>query len=455
MDDRAKELVKNDIAHFIHPMTNLRDHAQVGPRIFVKGEGALLYDVEGKEYIDGLACLWNVTLGHGRRELAEAAAQQMTTLAFSPVFGGLSHEPGINLATRLAGLAPGDINHFCFSSGGADANETAFKLARFYFQSKGENERYKVISRRFGYHGITLATMSATGMPAYQNGFGPLVPGFSHIAPPYCYRCEFGLTYPECKLACADALEEAILAEGPQTVAAFIGEPVQGAGGIIVPPEGYWQRIREICDKYGVLLIADEVITGFGRTGKYWGVQNWDLRPDMMTMAKAITSGYQPLGAVGVSDWIWDQLLVAPPEMSFMHGYTYSGHPTCCAVALVTLDIIEREKIPEQAKRKGDLLLKKLAELKELDFVGEVRGLGLLAGIELVKNKQTRERFSLPMKAQAEVLKEASSRGLICRPTPNCLALAPALVITDEQIERLVKILSESIQAAKPRLMEL
>ncbi|MCL5958611.1 MAG: aspartate aminotransferase family protein [Chloroflexi bacterium] len=418
----AKDLMQQDIDHLVHPVTNLSEHAQVGPKVFVKGEGAILTDIHGNDYIDGLACLWNVTAGHGRKELAQAAFDQMSTLGFASSFGGFSHLPSINLSTRLATLTPGTLNHFQFTCGGAESNETAFKMARFYWKLRGENDRVKVISRRNGYHGITIATMSATGIPAYHKMFEPMAPGFVHTAAPYCYRCEFGKTYPNCNLECAQALEETILAEGPNTVAAFIAEPVMGAGGVIIPPKEYFPKIREICDKYEVLFIADEVITGFGRTGTYFGIQNWNVIPDMMTMAKGITSGYIPLGAVAVSDRINDQFVSGPPDVSFMHGYTYSGHPTCCAVALATLDIIDREKLPQQAREKGQVLWQNLQQLKELSLVGEVRSLGLIGAVELVRSKDSKEKFTPPLTAERQVIAECFKRGLICRPSPNGIA---------------------------------
>jgi putrescine---pyruvate transaminase len=451
-DDRVNELIHEDIEHYIHPITNLSEHAKSGPSIFVKGKGAIITDIQGRDYIDGLACLWNVTLGHGREELAEAAAAQMKKLAFSGSFGGSSHLPVIELATRMATLTPGDLNHFFFGSGGSDANEGAIKMARYFWKLAGETSKVKIISRKLAYHGVTYGAMTATGIASYHKYFEPMVPGFSHIAAPYCYRCDFGKDCASCGLECAQALEDAILAEGPETVAAFIGEPIQGVGGVIVPPDGYLQKIRQICSKYNVLMIVDEVITGFGRTGKYWGVQNWDVVPDMLTLAKGITSGYQPLGAVAVSDRIYKQLMASPPELTFLHGYTYSGHPTCCAVALATLDIYERENSVAEVARKGKILIEKLKTLEELPIVGEVRGLGLMASLEIVKNKETKEAFP-PMYAGKIVGKETAKLGLLSRGAPNGVSFAPAFVITEEQIDQLVERAYKAVQNAAPILL--
>jgi putrescine aminotransferase len=439
------ELSARDVKHLIHPNTNLSEHAQVGPKIFVRGEGAILTDIEGKSYIDGFACLWNVTLGHGRKDLAEAAATQMTTVAFTHMFAGFSHVPGIELATRLASLTPGSLDHFHFTSGGSESNETAFKIARFYWKLRGEADRVKVIARRNGYHGLTWAALSATGIGTFHKIFDPLAPGFVHIGAPYCYRCEWGRSYPGCNLECAQALDETIQREKPETVAAFIAEPVIGTGGVVVPPPEYFPKIREICDKYGVLWIDDEVVTGFCRTAKYWGAQNWPAVPDMMTMAKAITSGYFPFGGVAMNDKIYQQLIAAPADLPFMHGYTYSGHTTGCAVALATLDAYDREGMLGAVNKKGALLAQELAGLKELPAVGDVRGIGLLGAVELVRDKKTKEQFAPTTKGAAAVAAAALKRGLIVRATINGLVVAPPYVITEDEIRRLASILRESI----------
>ena len=347
-----------DQAHLMHPLHH--PSAYAGTRIWVSGRGALIKDSTGREYIDGLSGLWNVNIGHGRQELGEAASRQMAALAFHSAYAGGTNEQAIALAERLSALAYPSINTFFFTSGGAESSETSFKTARFYWKALGKPDKVKVISRHRAYHGLTLAAMSATGLPAFWPMFEPRVPGFLHIDAPDPYR--FVNTTPEVSLgaAAANRLEEAILREGPDTVAAFIAEPVQGAGGVIVPPPDYFARIRAICDKYEVLLIADDVITGFGRTGRWFGLQHYGVEPDIMQFAKGITSGYVPLGGIGVSDKLREVINGVPPAQRWMHAFTYSGHPTCCAVALANIDIMEREALVERAAEGGERLLQRL-----------------------------------------------------------------------------------------------
>ena len=357
------------------------------PRIWVEGRGAILKDIDGVEVIDGLSGLWNVNVGHGRRELADAAMQQMNTLAYCSSYTGASNLPVIELAERLCQYAYPSINAFYFTSGGAESTESSIKTARFYWKVQGKPEKVKIISRKLGYHGTTMGAMSATGMPEYWQMFGPLVPNFVHIESPYPYRFEGGDAHTSPGVAAANLLEEAILREGPDTVAAFIAEPVQGAGGVIAPQDDYFGRIREICDQYEVLLISDEVITGFGRTGTWFGLEHWDIEPDIMQFAKGITSGYVPLGGIGVSDKVKAAIDETPADKRWMHAYTYSGHPTCCAVALANLKIIEEESLVQQAAELGNRLHEGLHTLDEMDHVGNVRGIGLMAAVELVEDK--------------------------------------------------------------------
>ncbi|MBI3007129.1 MAG: aspartate aminotransferase family protein [candidate division NC10 bacterium] len=415
--------------------------------VFEGGEGVLVRDAQGREYIDGLSGLWNVNLGHGRRELVEAAAEQMGKLAFCSTYSGQSNIPTIRLAARLEGLAYPRLKATFFTTSGADANEAAFKTARYYWRRKGQPEKVKVISRFHGYHGVTLAAMSATGIETYWRMFEPRVPNFAHVPAPYAYRFEGVRPGETVGAAAARALEEEILRQGPETVAAFIAEPVQGAGGVIVPPEDYFPRIRAICDAHQVLLIADEVITGFGRTGRWFGLTHWDVEPDIMTFAKGVTSGYLPLGGVMISDAIWAEFSRAAAEERWMHASTYSGHPVCCAVALRTLDIIEQEGLVERAAKLGRYLLDGLATLMDLDAVGEVRGLGLMAAVELTADRDSRKPFPADQKVGERVRKEAERRGLIHRVRGDVINLAPPFVITEGQVERVVAILRDAIRA--------
>jgi adenosylmethionine-8-amino-7-oxononanoate aminotransferase len=435
--------VQADQAHLIHPQHLAADHQD--PVVYVEGQGAVLRDAEGREYIDGLSQLWNVNAGHGRHELADAAAVQMRRLAYASAYVGFTNEPAVRLAERLLNLAYKNLSGVYFTTAGAESNEAAFKIARYFWKRRGFPTKTKVISRIHGYHGVTMAAMSATGMPVFHKMFAPTVPGFIHILPSYPYR------YPG---SGAEALEEAIRREGPETVAAFIAEPVIGAGGVIVPTPDYFTKIREICNRYQVLFIADEVITGFGRTGKWFALDHWGVQPDIVTFAKAVTSAYLPLGGAMVSRDIHQSILEAPAAERFMHAATYSGHPTCCAVGLANLDIFERERLVERAAAVGPRLQAGLQTLRDLPMVGDVRGIGLIAGIELVKDKATKEPA---LGVAGKVLGEARKRGLITRPRTgqsgdypvgDTICLAPPLVISEAQVDRIVQILREAIPAA-------
>ena len=441
-----EKIVKTDQEHLIHPLYHPNDAKN--PFVWVKGEASTLRAADGREYIDGLAGLWNVTLGHGRKELAEAAAKQMEQLAFTSAYTGQTNLPAVQLAERLSELCYKSIKRFFFCSGGGEANDSAIKTARFFWISQGKPEKIKIISREHGYHGVTMGAMSATGMASYWPMFGGKLPGFIHIPSPYPYRYASGNSSGTQGRAAADELEKAILREGPETVAAFIAEPVQGAGGVIVPQADYFSRIREICDKYDVLVISDEVITGFGRTGKWFGLEHWNIQPDIISFAKGITSGYLPLGGIGLSDRVYKVLAEVPPERRWMHAFTYSAHPTCCAVALVTLDIIEREGLVEAAARKGHKLLNGLKQLASLESVGDVRGLGLMCGVELVEDKATKKPFPASRKMGVRVLQECSRRGLVSRVKEDIFVLAPPFIVTDAEIDRVVNILGEAIPAA-------
>ncbi len=445
MTDEVIARMQADQTHLLHPLHHPTLHQS--PKIWVAGQGALVRDATGQEYIDGLSGLWNVNVGHGRRELAEAALHQMTTLAYSSAYAGSTNLPAIALAERLSELAYPAINSFFFTCGGAEASESSFKTARFYWKAVGQPGKIKIISRMRGYHGTTMAAMSATGMPAYWAMFEPRVPGFVHIDSPYPYR--FVNSTPEISdgVAAANLLEEAILREGPETVAAFIAEPVQGAGGVIVPQPDYFARIRAICDKHQVLLISDEVITGFGRTGRWFGLEHYGIEPDIMQFAKGITSGYVPLGGIGVSDTIRDAINGVPPERRWMHAYTYSGHPTCCAVALRNIQVLHDENLIARADAAGRRLQAGLQSLAGLDGVGNVRGLGMLGAVEIVADKATKQVFPPSAQIMQRLYDGLLERGLYTRVLFDAICLAPPLITTDEQIDRIVNIIGETIPA--------
>jgi adenosylmethionine-8-amino-7-oxononanoate aminotransferase len=422
----------------------------------------VLVDADGKEYLDALAGLWNVIVGHGRRELADAAARQMSQLAYASAYAGSTSRPAIELGERLAAICYPRTKRFYFTSGGAEANEAAFKTARYFWKLRGQSEKTKIISREWGYHGTTLAAMSATGIGSYWPMFEPRVPGFIQIKSPYPYRftaptlgssshalrglraCHPGGDGTPGQVA-ADLLEEAILREGAQTIAAFIGEPVQGAGGVIVPPDDYWPRIREICNRHDVLLIADEVITGFGRTGDWFALSRYGIEPDMVTFAKGITSGYFPLGGVGMSDAIAEAIDSAEGAQTWMHAHTYSGHPVGCAVALANLDIIEREGLIGRAACLGERLRSKLAGLASHRHVGDVRGQGLMAAVELVADKGTKAEFAAQEKVGARVHAATQRRGMVTRLRGDVYNFAPCFVAEEAQIDRMVEILGDAI----------
>ncbi|MFO0997539.1 MAG: aspartate aminotransferase family protein [Alphaproteobacteria bacterium] len=446
--EAARALIEADQQHIIHPLHYAKDNEN--PMVVMEGHGEMLRDADGKEYIDGLSGLWNVNAGHGRAELGQVAAEQIGKLGFASAYSGATNVPAIKLAEKLCKIAYSNTSAVYFTTAGAESNESAFKMARFFWKVRGKPDKVKVFSRVHAYHGVTMAAMSATGMGVYHKMFGPLVPNFLQVAAPYPYRWP-GNGDPG--IEAADALEAAIVKEGAGTVAAVIAEPVMGAGGVIVPPETYFPRVREICDRHDVLLITDEVITGFGRTGKWFAAGHWGIEPDLTTFAKGVTSAYLPLGGVLVSKRVHKALQEAPADQKFMHAATYSGHPVCCAVGLRNVEIIEREGLVEKAAIMGRRLLAGLESLRDIASVGDVRGLGMMCGVELVENKGTKKPA---IGLGAKVAREALKRGLLTRiragsPDPiigDTICVAPPLVTPAETIDRIVSILRDSITVA-------
>jgi adenosylmethionine-8-amino-7-oxononanoate aminotransferase len=434
-------LLERDRAHLVHPQHERQtcDAAHV----WVKGDGIYLTDAEGRRYLDAMAGLWNVTAGHGRTELADAARDQMIELGFASAYAGSTHPRAIELAERLAVVTYPSINRFFFTSGGAESNETAIKLARSYWKRRGKTAKTKVIALTLGYHGVTLAAMSASGLDAYWPAFEPRVPGFIHVRSPYPYR----YTAPagvSPGVAAANELEDAILREGADTVAMFLAEPVQGVGGVIVPSADYFPRVRQICDQYDILFAADEVITGFGRTGKLCALDHWGVQPDLVQFAKAITSGYFPFGGVGVNDEVAATL--EEGTSPWMHAFTYSAHPVGCAVALRMLDIIEREMLPERAASLGDHLLGRLrAHLGDHPHVGDIRGKGLMCAIELVQDRRTKADFPPAEQVGTRVNAEAMKRGLFTRRRGDIFMLAPPIIATSAELDQMADILADAV----------
>lgn len=434
-------LLSRDQQHLIHSLHNPSGHTN--GRVWVRGDGVMLTDADGNTCIDGLAGLWNITAGHGRKELIAAASEQMATLPYVSGYIGSSNVKAIELAERLAAITYGNINRFFFTSGGGESTDSNIKTARYYWKLKGKPEKTKVVSREWGYHGVTLAAMCATGISAFWSKFEPRIPGFTHIPSPYPYRYQAPAGVSP-GIAAANELEQAILREGPDTVAMFIAEPVQGSGGVIVPPDDYFPRIREICTQYEVLLVSDEVITGFGRTGMMFGLQHWGVEPDLIQFAKAITSGYFPLGGIGISDEIAQTMLDSGE--TWMHAFTYSGHPVGCAIGVAMLDIIEKENFPQEAAEKGKYLLDKLRDaLADHARVGDIRGLGLMCGIEIVENRATKQSFDPKRQIGAQVQQEMIRRGLFTRNRGDVICLAPPIVISQNQLDRIVDIVHGAI----------
>ena len=418
------------------------------PKIWVEGRGTTIKDADGREYLDGLAGLWNVNVGHGRRELAEAAMAQMSALAYCSSYAGSSNGPAIELAERLSEVTYRSINTFYFTSGGAEATDSSIKTARFYLESgrqAGEDQNHLPPPRlpradaggdERDRHAGVLADVRAAGAGFRAHRRTGPVPVRERRS-----RRSRWASPPR------TSSKRAILAEGADTVAAFIAEPVQGAGGVIIPPPDYFARVREICDRHGVLLIADDVITGFGRTGRWFGLEHYGVEPDIMQFAKGVTSGYVPLGGIGVSDAIRDVMNSVPPAKRWMHAYTYSGHPTCCAVALRNLRIIHEERLVDRAASVGVHLAKRVNALSTLDRVGHVRSLGLIAAIEIVADKSTKAQFPPEAALNQRLYEALLERGLYTRVLFDCICLSPPLIVTEAEIDRMVAIIADTIPA--------
>jgi putrescine aminotransferase len=426
-----------DARHYLHPFTDFKSLASEGARVIERAEGVYLYDTEGRRILDGMAGLWCVNVGYGRKELAEAAHAQMQQLPYYNSFFKSAHPPAIELARRLAELTPAQFNHVFFTGSGSEANDTILRMARRYWDVCGEGQRQVVISRHNAYHGSTMAGASLGGMAAMHSQGGLPIPGIVHIEQPYWFENGVDLTPEEYGLRAARRLAEKIEEVGPERVAAFIGEPIQGAGGVIIPPPTYWPEIQRICQEYGILLIADEVVCGFGRTGRWFGQESFGFQADFMTLAKGITSGYQPLGAVMVADRVADVLIEQGGE--FHHGYTYSGHPVACAVALANLRILEGEGLVERVREDiGPYLQQRWAGLADHPLVGEARGLGLIGALELVAHKGSRSFFRDRGHAGTLCRDHCFQNGLVMRAVRDTMIISPPLVLSRAEADELV-----------------
>ena len=427
--------------------------ARQKPLVIAEGRGCYVYDVDGKEYLDAMSGLWCVNVGYGQQKLVEAAASQMGRLPYTPL--SRPSPVALELAQKLVSVLPSGLRHVHLLNSGSEAVETALKLARQWARQAypGQN-RYKIIARYRGYHGWTMGALSATGQTVRTTSFEPLVPGFLHVRPPDTFRLFAGLSPQEAARQMAQEIEQTILFEGPETVAAFIGEPIIGGGGVIVPPDDYWPLVRSLCDKYGMLLIMDEVITGFGRTGKMFGCQNWGVVPDIMTMAKGIVSGYVPMAATAANDRVFEGFLgEAAENRHFQQISTFGGHPVSCAVAIANLGLFQELNLVQNAAAMGERLGNGLRGLQgRHSVVGDVRGKGLIWGLELV---QPGTREPLPAPKAREVVAEAQKRGLVIGASSatvprleNVITLAPPLVINAEQVDRILSLLDEALRAA-------
>jgi len=443
MSNTNQGWIRRDRSVWIHPLHHADSCDQA--HVWVKADGIQLTDADGRVYLDGCSGMWNVISGHGRAELVEAAMRQMSQLPYTSSYAGNSHIAGIELAERLEELTYPSISRFFFTSGGGEATDTSIKTARFYWRQKGKPSKTQVISRNSGYHGATLAAMSAAGIEQYKPNFYPSVPGFLQIrnADPYRTVTPPGMSVGQ---FAAQELEQTILRMGADNIAMFIAEPVQGAGGVIVPPDEYFPLVRAICDRHHILFVADEVITAFGRTGRMFGLEHWNVQPDLIQFAKGITSGYFPLGGVGFSEEIASVIDTA--EDRWMHSYTYSGHPVGCAVALRNLEIVEEEDFAAQAAVKGEYLLSRLkGALAEHPIVGDIRGLGLMLAIEPVLDHDSKLSFPPEAKIGQRLQRAADERGLIVRLRDDIVCLAPPIISSFSDLDQIVEIVTESFDA--------
>ena len=440
-----------DRRHHLHPFTDHESLRERGSRIITHADGVYLWDSDGNKYLDGMAGLWCVNIGYGRKELAEAAYRQMLELPYYNNFFQTTHPPSVELAEQLAEISPAGFNQVFYTGSGSEANDTVIRIVRRYWQVQGEPQRTVIIARENAYHGSTIGGASLGGMRPMHEQAGLPIPGIEHITQPYWFALGGDLDRETFGLQAAQALEEKIKAIGPERVAAFIAEPIQGAGGVIVPPASYWPEISRICKQYGILLVADEVICGFGRTGKWFGTDYYGLEPDLMAIAKGLSSGYLPIGGVMVHDRVAEGLIKGGGE--FAHGFTYSGHPAACAVALENIRILREERIVERCEEEvAPYLQSRLRELENHPLVGEIRGVGMLGAIQLTSDKATRGGFSPQGSAGALTRDECLANGLVMRAVGDSMILSPPLVIKPDEIDELMDKARASLDAAATQL---
>tara|TARA_B100000678_G_scaffold6186_1_gene5352 strand:+ start:397 stop:1803 length:1407 start_codon:yes stop_codon:yes gene_type:complete len=448
-------LWRQDLDHYIHPWTDFSTFKEEGSLIMAESEGAYVIDSEGNRYIDGIGGLWCVNIGYANEEMAQAIAEQVRRITYYSTFGHLTTPPAAELAAKLAELTPGKLNHVFYGTGGSMSNDTAIRIIHFYFNRLGKKNKKKIISRTDGYHGSTYLAMTLTGIEFDHQGFDLAPDLVHHIPAPNPYRRPDGMSLEEfCDEKVAD-LENKILELGPENVACFIAEPVMGAGGVIVPPPGYHRRTREVCDRYEVLYISDEVVTGFGRLGHFFASESvFDFVPDVITCAKGISSGYVPLSATLLSEAMYDVISVPQAEGAmFTHGFTYSGHPISCAAGLKNIEIMERDDICGHVRDVGPYLEEQLASLLEHPIVGDVRGSHFMMCIENVANKETKALLPAEVAIGDRIAAHCQSRGVIVRPIAHLNVLSPPLILTRQQIDTMVEVLHDSIRATQDDLI--
>ena len=448
MNEISNSLVAADIAHSMHPYTNMRAHEKQGPMIIARGEGVHVYDDKGKEYIEGMAGLWSVAVGFSEPRLKEAAMKQMEMLPYYHTFAHKAHEPSIRLAEKLAEMTPGDLNHCFFTNSGSEANDTVIKMVWFLNNALGRPTKKKFIARNKGYHGITIASGSLTGLPGNHIDFDlPAIP-VTHVTTPHYWRfAAEGESEAEFTARLLKEIEDVIAAEGAENIGAFIGEPVMGAGGVMVPPAGYWEGVAAICKKNDILLVADEVICGFGRTGTTFACEKFGFQPDILVLSKQISSSYMPLAAIMVSDAVYNAIADNSERLgTFGHGYTGSGHPVATAVGLENLKIIEERGLVANAAALEEAFIGGLhAAFDDHPLVGEVRGTGLIAGVELVAGKTAASAFDPKLKVGAKCAEFCAEEGLISRSVGDTMALCPPLIVTEAQIGQIIERMGRAI----------
>ncbi|TDJ42992.1 MAG: aminotransferase class III-fold pyridoxal phosphate-dependent enzyme [Gammaproteobacteria bacterium] len=428
-----------DLEHLLHPVTNLQMHHEKGPVVHQRAEGAYLWDNKGNKYIEGMAGLWCTAIGYGEEELIEVAAKQMRELSYSQLFGGKTNEPSVLLAEKLKSMMPFDAGRVFFGLSGSDANDTQIKLMWYYFNAIGKPEKKKIISRTRGYHGVTVASGSLTGLPPFHKHFDLPIPGILHTDCPHYYRGAVdGESEAEFVARIVGNLERLILDEGPETIAAFIAEPVMGAGGVVVPPDGYFDAVQKLLAEHDIFFIDDEVICGFGRTGNDFGATTFGITPTTMSMAKAISSAYLPLSAVVIPEFMYEPFIEQSGEVgTFGHGFTYSGHPVCAAVALRNLELMEERQIFAHAASVGESFQARLHGFADHPLVGETRGVGLLGAIELVANKASGQAFDPKQAVGAYCMGRCEANGLLVRSLGDSLAFCPPLIINETQVDEI------------------